>query len=232
LTSGRAFRVVYEAATVADARAIQESLRGRVVFEPPEGFSPRLLAGADVAFDKARNLAFAAVVVIDLETLETVDEATAIERIVFPYVPGYLSFRELPVLAAAWKRLLRPPDAAVFDAHGYAHPRRVGLACHAGLEFDVPSVGCAKSVLCGKPGPLGEARGATSPLTDPDDGEVLGWALRTKHRVRPVYLSVGHLMDLPTSRDLIMRLTPGGRYRFPETTRRADRLAGQLKRSI
>jgi deoxyribonuclease V len=217
---------------VAEARALQEKLRADIVFEPPKGFSPRLVAGADVAFDKARNQAFAAVVVIELETLETIDESTAIEPIAFPYVPGYLSFRELPVLAAAWKKLREHPDVAVFDAHGYAHPRRFGLACHAGLEFGIASIGCAKSILCGEPGALEEERGATAPLADPKDGETLGWVLRTKNRVRPVYVSVGHLIDLPTARDLILRLTPGGRYRFPETTRRADRRAGDLKRSI
>lgn len=216
---------------VAEARAIQLALRRRVEFQLPPGFAPRRVAGADVAFDKKRGLAFAAVVVIDLKTLETLEEATAVEPIAFPYVPGYLSFRELPVLAGAWCQLRRPPDAAVFDAHGYAHPRRLGLASHAGLEFDIPSIGCAKSVLCGRHGPLAEERGATAPLVDPETDEELGWVLRTRTRVRPVYLSVGHRFDLPAARDLVLRLTPGGRYRFPETTRRADRLAGELKRS-
>lgn len=220
----------YRATSVAEARAIQEEGRAGIIFEPPEGFSPRVVAGADVAFDKARNLAFAAVVIIELETLVTLDEATAVEPIAFPYVPGYLSFRELPALTAAWKKLREPPDVAVFDAHGYAHPRRFGLACHAGVEFGVPSVGCAKSILYGEPGPLGEARGATAALTDRKNGEELGWVLRTKNRVRPVYLSVGHLIDLSTARELILRLTPDGRYRFPETTRRADRRAEALKR--
>lgn len=182
-----------------------------------------------MAFDNTRNLAFAAVVVIDLETMETVETATAVMPISFPYVPGYLSFRELPALAAAWKRLREQPDLAVLDAHGYAHPRRMGLACHAGLEFDLPAIGCAKSVLYGEVGELAETRGARAPLLDPKTGEEIGWALRTRDRVRPVYLSVGHKMDLPTAAELILRLTPAGRYRFPETTRRADRKAAELK---
>jgi deoxyinosine 3'endonuclease (endonuclease V) len=123
------------ARTVAEAREIQEGLRERIVFRPPHGFSPRVVAGADVAFDKARNLAFAAVVVIDVDSLETVETATAALPISFPYVPGYLSFRELPALAAAWEGLRERPDLVVLDAHGYAHPRRMGLACHAGLEL-------------------------------------------------------------------------------------------------
>jgi deoxyribonuclease V len=217
------------ARTVAEARKIQEELRERIVFQAPRGFSPRRVAGADVAFDVARNLAFAAIVVVDLDSLETVETATATLPISFPYVPGYLSFRELPVLAAAWAGLRERPDLAVLDAHGYAHPRRMGLACHAGLEFGVPAIGCAKSILYGEAGELAAERGARAALVDPKSGEQLGWALRTRDRVRPVYLSVGHLIDLPRAAELILRLTPGGRFRFPETTRRADRLAAELK---
>ncbi|UCC83007.1 MAG: endonuclease V [Gemmatimonadota bacterium] len=217
------------ARSVAEARQIQERLRERLVFRPPRGFKPRVVAGADVAFDKARNLAFAAVVLIELDSLETVETATAALPISFPYVPGYLSFRELPALVAAWESLRQRPDVAVLDAHGYAHPRRMGLACHAGLEFGLPAIGCAKSILCGEVGELAEERGARAPLVDPKSGEELGWALRTRDRVRPVYLSVGHLIDLPTAAELILRLAPGGRYRFPETTRRADRLAAEYK---
>lgn len=218
--------------SVDEARAVQLELRRLVSFEPPAGFAPRLVAGADVAFDKPRNLAFAAVVVIDLETMETVESSTAAVPISFPYVPGYLSFRELPSLEAAWRGLGVRPDAAVLDAHGYAHPRRMGLACHAGIVFDLPTVGCAKSILCGKAAPLADGRGARAPLVDPASGEEIALALRTRSRVRPVYVSVGHRIDLPTAADLVLRLTPGGRYRFPETTRRAHRLAAELKRSL
>jgi len=217
--------------TVAEAREIQDDLRHKVIFEPPPGFSPRRVAGTDVAFDKERNLAFAAVVVIDLDTLETIETAGAAVPVTFPYVPGYLSFRELPALEAAWGRLEKAPDLAVLDAHGYAHPRRMGLACHAGVVFGLPTIGCAKAVLCGVPGTLSEERGAKAALIDPRDGEAIGLALRTRTGVRPVYVSVGHLIDLPTAADLVMRLTQGGRYRLPETTRRADSLAGDLKRS-
>lgn len=217
------------ARTVAEAREIQQRLRTRIVHVPPSGFTPRLVAGADVAFDRRRDLCFAAIVLIDLDTMNTVETATAVEPTAFPYVPGYLSFRELPVLISAWKRLSVEPEALVIDAHGYAHPRRMGLACHAGLEFDLPTIGCAKSILCGELQPLGEERGATSLLIEA--GETIGWGVRTKRAVRPLYLSVGHRIDLQTAKDLVLRLTPGGRYRFPETTRRADRLAGELKRT-
>jgi len=220
------------ALTVAEARERQLELRERLIFQTPTDFRPRRVAGADVAFDKARDLAFAAVVVIDLDGMETIDSAGAAVPIAFPYVPGYLSFRELPALEAAWEKLKQAPDVAVLDAHGYAHPRRMGLACHAGIVFGLPTVGCAKSILCGSVGPLAEERGARSPLIDLENGEELGWALRTRTRVRPVYVSVGHLIDLPTAADLVLKLTPGGRYRFPETTRRADRRAAELKREL
>ncbi len=218
--------------TVAEAREIQLRLRERVVFTPPRDFAPRFVAGGDVAFDKGRNLACAAIVIIDLETMATVESATAAVPISFPYVPGYLSFRELPPLVAAWRKLRHLPDLAVLDAHGYAHPRRMGLASHAGLEFDLPTIGCAKSILYGELGPIAAERGALAPLVDTASGEGIGWALRTRSRVRPVYLSVGHRIDLPTAVELILRLTPGGKYRFPETTRRADRLAAEFKRSL
>lgn len=215
---------------VKAAREIQLSLRKRLIFRPPPGFAPRLAAGADVAFDRTRNLAFAAVIVIDLDTLETVESATATREIDFPYVPGYLSFRELPVLLDAFAQLETPAELCVIDGHGYAHPRRMGLACHAGLELNLPTLGCAKSILCGKVDPPAEGRGATSPMRDATTGEEIGRALRTRTGVRPVYLSVGHLMDLDTATEFILRLTPNGRFRFPETTRRSDRLAAELKR--
>jgi deoxyribonuclease V len=223
---------MFENLTVPEAREIQLGLRDRIRFDLPSRFTPKRVAGADVAFDKAQNLAVAAVVVLDLESLATVETQTAAVPITFPYVPGYLSFRELPALAAAWEKLTRRPDIVVLDAHGYAHPRRMGLACHAGIVFDLPAVGCAKSILCGELGPLADERGATAPLVDPRNGEQLGCALRTRDRVRPVYVSVGHLVDLGAAADLILKLTPGGRYRFPETTRRADRLAAEFKRTL
>ena len=222
---------MFENLTVSQAREIQSELRDQVSFETPDGFAPRLAAGADVAFDRAQKMAFAAVVIIELESMTTVDVATAATPVSFPDVPGYLSFRELPALAAAWRKLVERPDVAIFDAHGYAHPRRMGLACHAGIVFDLPTIGCAKSVLIGEVGDLARERGARTAMRDPGTQEELGWALRTRTGVRPVYVSVGHRVDLPTAADLILKLTPGGRFRFPETTRRADRIAAELKRA-
>lgn len=212
--------------TPQEAKRIQEELKERLVPEPPPGFAPRLAGGADMSFERFATLGYAGVVVLDLESLETVAEAGAEAELVFPYVPGLLSFRELPPIAAAWERLERRPDVLLFDGQGTAHPRRFGVACHGGLLFDVPSIGCAKSLLVGTHGPLGEERGATAPLEH--RGETVGMAVRTRAGVKPVYVSPGHRMDLATAVEIVLRLSP--RFREPETTRRSHRLVNDLRR--
>lgn len=209
-----------------EAREIQQQLRERVVLEPPARFRPRRVAGADLSIRWKQDRGYAAIVTLDPESLETVEEATAVVDVTFPYVPGLLSFRELPPLAAAWKRLRRKPDVIIFDGHGIAHPRRFGIACHGGLLFDLPSVGCAKSLLVGTHGPLGEKRGATAEIEI--DGEVVGMAVRTRDGVKPVYVSPGHLMDLPTAVELVLSMGAG--YREPETTRRSHALVNRMRR--
>lgn len=212
--------------SVREAIELQRRLRDRLVPRPPARFRPRLVAGLDVSIARGERRAYGAIVVLDLESLETVDQATASAEVSFPYVPGLLSFRELPVLSLAWERLARKPDALIFDGAGYAHPRRFGLACHGGVLWGLPSVGCAKSVLVGEPEPLGPERGATAPLLD--RGEVVGMALRLREGARPVYVSIGHLMDLPAAVRLVRAVGAG--YRQPETTRRAHRLVNELRR--
>jgi deoxyribonuclease V len=211
----------------ADARALQEALRARVVLTPPPDFQPKLVAGLDISTNRGSDRAYAGVVVLDADTLETVAEASAIVELTFPYIPGLLSFRELPALEAAWEKLDVRPDLLVFDGQGIAHPRHFGIACHGGLLFDLPSIGCAKSILVGKHEPLGEERGATAPLVH--RGEVVGVALRTRDRVNPVYVSPGYRMDLATAVEWVLRLAP--RYREPETTRRSHRLVNELRRA-
>jgi deoxyribonuclease V len=213
-------------ATFAEAREVQLALRERLLTRPPRGFAPRLVAGADVSAARFSRTGYAGIVVIDARTLETVDEATAVVTLRMPYVPGYLSFRELPALDEAWARLTVRPDVVVFDGQGYAHPRRFGLACHGGLHFGVPAVGCAKTLLVGTHGPLGDEAGATAELVD--GGEVVGAALRTRARVRPVYVSSGHTMDLPTALEVVRAVTR--RWRLPETTRRAHALVNAARR--
>lgn len=213
--------------TVAQAREVQQALRQRLVTEPPPGFAPRFVAGADVSMERFSHFGHAAVVVIDLQTMETVDEAAASTELRFPYVPGYLSFRELPALDLCWARLRVRPDLVIFDGHGYAHPRRFGLACHGGVAWDVPSIGCAKNPFIGTHGPLGEERGSTAEIVD--QGETVGMVVRTRTGVKPLYVSAGHRMDLGTAVDFILRLTP--RLRQPETTRRAHGRVNELRRA-
>lgn len=210
----------------AGAREMQETLRSRRIDELSPGFAPRLVAGADLSMARKARRGYAAVVVLDLESLEVAEEVGAEAPLTFPYVPGLLSFRELPPLARAWERLETRPDVVIFDAHGVAHPRRFGLASHGGVLFDVPSVGCAKNLLVGEHPPLAEGRGATAPVTH--DGEVIGAAVRTRSGVRPVYASVGHRMDLETAVALVLRTAP--RYRIPEPIRHSHRLANRLRR--
>ncbi len=212
--------------SVAEAVEIQRRLRECVVPHPPTGFKPRYIAGADVSMERFGNRAWAGIVVLDTESLETVATATAETDLRFPYVPGLLSFRELPALAEAWDRLRQKPDVLIFDGVGYAHPRRFGIASHGGVLFEVPSIGCAKSILVGKPGPLGPKRGATADLVD--KGEVVGAAVRLRDRVAPVYVSRGHRMDLPTAVRVVQSVSRG--YRLPETTRRAHALVNELRR--
>jgi len=213
--------------TIAEARALQLSLRERLVLEHPAAFAPRTIAGADVSMERFGKRAYAGIVVLDAATLQVVDQATATETLRFPYIPGYLSFRELPPLDSAWRQLTVRPDVVGFDAQGTAHPRRFGLACHGGLLWDVPAVGCAKTLLVGEHERLPEERGAWVPLMD--RGEQIGAAVRTRDRVRPLFVSPGHRMDLATAVDLVLRLTP--RYREAETTRRAHALVNEIRRA-
>jgi deoxyribonuclease V len=211
----------------AEAIEFQRRLRDRVIPHPPPDFAPRLVAGADISIARESTRGYAGVVIIDAKTMRTTEQATAAVDITFPYIPGLLSFRELPAVARAWERLTHLPDVLIFDGAGYAHPRRFGLACHGGVMLGVPSIGCAKSILVGSHAPLGAERGSTAPLVH--RGEVVGMAVRTRSNVHPVYISIGHLMDLPTAVEIVLSMTAG--YREPETTRRAHRLVNELRRS-
>jgi len=214
------------ATTIADAAAQQRALRARLVLAPPPGFAPRLVAGLDVSMERGSDVGVAGIVVLELPELRTVEEVTAIATVPMPYVPGYLSFRELPPLVAAWERLRVTPDALIFDGQGYAHPRRFGVACHGGLLFDVPSVGCAKSILVGTHALLAPERFARAPLVH--RGETVGAAVRLRERTNPVFVSPGHRMDVDTAVAVVERVSAG--YREPETTRRAHRLVNAVRR--
>lgn len=213
--------------TLPEAEALQRELREQLALTPPADFHPRYAAGADVSSTKDSTTVYAGFVVVDMESFATVAEATAVCEVTFPYVPGLLSFREIPALAEAWKKLDYTPDVLVLDGQGTAHPRGMGLACHAGLTFGVPTFGCAKSILVGTHGLLAEQRGATAPLIYKQ--ATVGMAVRTRDHVKPVYVSPGDHLDLPTAVALVLRLTPDGHYRLPETTRRAHKLVNALR---
>lgn len=213
--------------SVAEAVDIQRRLRDRVVPHPPPGFDPRCAAGADLSMALGSEVAYAGIVTVDVLSFATIEEVGLETPLHFPYVPGLLTFRELPPILDAWRRLTIRPDVIVFDGAGYAHPRRFGLACHGGVALGIPSIGCAKSLLVGRHGPLGEERGATADIVD--RGEVVGRAVRTRRGVKPLYVSIGHLMDLDTAVDVVLRLCTG--YREPETTRRTHQLVNRLRRT-
>ena len=212
--------------TPSEAVRLQQALRDRLILAPPPGFAPRVVAGADMSMNRGDDRAWAAIVTLDAGTKEPLEQATSEVRLSFPYVPGLLSFRELPAVAACWERLQTRPDVLLFDGAGYAHPRRFGLACHGGVLFDVPSIGCSKTILVGEHGPLAPERGARSPLVH--DGETVGMALRLRTGVKPVFVSVGHMMDLETAVEVVLHLGTG--FREPETTRRAHRLVNAMRR--
>ncbi|MEV8531873.1 endonuclease V [Streptomyces sp. NPDC051211] len=212
----------------AEARAIQDELRSRVVFgEAGPGVGQGLVAGVDVAYDDERDLVAAAAVVIDAATLDVVEEATAVGHVSFPYVPGLLAFRELPTVLAALDALTATPDLVVCDGYGLAHPRRFGLACHLGVVTGLPAMGVAKNPFTFTYEEPGERRGSTSPLRAADGAEV-GRAVRTQDGVKPVYVSVGHRVSLDNACAHALALSP--RYRIPETTRLADSLCRKALR--
>jgi deoxyribonuclease V len=186
-----------------------------------------LVAGADCAYSEDDSLCAAGVVVWDLQSREEVETAAVCSKIRFPYVSGMLAFREAPAVLKALERLGSRPHLLLCDGHGIAHPRRFGLASHVGLLAGMPTIGCAKQRLCGTNVDPEINRGSSSPLID--RGEVIGTVLRTRDGVKPVFVSAGHLVDLPTAERIVLACTP--RFRLPEPLRLAHRCAAEaLKR--
>ena len=211
-----------------DAVAVQRRLAAAVRLEPLE--TPRLVLGLDCAFLEQTVLAVG--VVWDLEARLIVETRGASRPLEFPYVPGLLSFRELPVLLAVLRRIESPVHVVLCDGQGIAHPRRFGIASHLGVLTGLPTVGCAKSRLTGRHGDPDPERGAAVPLLAQEKGaardERIGTVLRTRRGVKPVYVSPGHRADFKSSETLV--LAAGGGYRLPEPTRLADRLVAEFKR--
>lgn len=211
--------------TVDEALTLQRALAARVEQRDRPGPIQRI-AGVDVAYSETGDEAFAAVCVLDAATLAIVETIGVVGTVRFPYVPGLLSFREIPPLREALAQLSAPVDLVVCDGHGRAHPARFGLACHLGLLYDVPTIGCGKTRLIGRSRAPGSERGRFARLMD--DGEEIGQVLRTQTGVRPVYVSVGHAIGLNTARRTVLRLA--AHWRLPETTRAADGEANRLRR--
>ncbi len=202
-----------------EAAALQERLAAQVIRENQLG-PVTSVAGVDVGI--RADTAQAAVVVLNYPQLEVVDYALAARPVTFPYVPGLLSFREGPVILEALEKVTRSPGLLIFDGQGIAHPRRLGIASHIGLIVDLPTIGCAKSRLCGSYEEPAFEWGSYTFLTD--KGEIVGAAVRTRSGIKPVFVSIGHRIDLSTSVDYVLNCCRG--YRLPETTRWAHRLAG------
>ncbi len=208
---------------VSTAQAFDIQLRlASQVSRTNELTNPRYIAGVDISVDRIRGVARGAVVVLSYPELRLVESQVVSGEVDFPYVPGLLSFREAPLTLAAFERLETAPDLVLFDGQGIAHPRRLGLAAHLGLFLDRPSIGCAKSRLCGSHNTLGLEPGSYAELVD--GGEVIGAVLRTKAGTKPVYVSIGHKIDLKSAIDWVMQCCRG--YRLPEPTRLAHLAAG------
>jgi len=206
---------------------IQENLRELLTFEKYTG-KIQTIAGADVSYDKHSGHFYAGVVVFKLnKQLELIEEATAVGKARFPYIPGLLSFREAPILLMAFRKLKNNPDIVLFDGQGIAHPRHFGLASHMGLILDKPSIGCAKSRLVGEYGSVENTAGAYSKLIY--ENKIVGVVLRTKKNTKPIFISPGHRTNLTFAIRIVLKTCCG--YRIPEPTRQAHLLVNKLRRT-
>ncbi|KND47014.1 MAG: deoxyribonuclease V [Parcubacteria bacterium C7867-004] len=209
-----------------EAVELQKRLRHEVLLTPLKQ-PPQHLGGCDVSMNRFAKEGFAGFVTMTYSELVVVDRTVIKDTIPFPYVPGLLSFREIPMLVKAWEKLATKPDVLVVDGIGIAHPRRLGIASHLGLVLGIPTIGCAKSVLIGTYDEPGTSAGSTSDLIDPKTGEVIGRALRTKDNVAPVFVSPGHLITLDESVGLLWSCVR--KHRLPEPTRFAHNTVNEYR---
>lgn len=209
----------------------QKELAKQVVDTNERDFnSIQYIAGVDVAYKEDKNSVVAAVSVLDFNTLEIVEQVWHQESISFPYVPGMFSFREVPPILEAFKKLKIQPELVVCDAHGKAHPLGIGMASHLGVTFDIPTIGCAKTKFIGQynEAALGNKRGDSKPLKWAN--KIVGSVLVTQDNVKPMFVSVGHQIDLETAKEIVLKLCPN--YRLPETTRAADHLVNKMIKEV
>lgn len=213
--------------TTTQARDLQLELASRVDVTTPLG-PWEVVAAADVSYAKFDRWLYAAVVVMRAGSDEVVERVGVAAEASFPYVPGLLSFRELPPVLEAFRKLRTRPDVVLCDGQGYAHPRRIGLACHLGLWLGLPTIGCAKSRLIGTFDEPGRERGSRSPLLD--HGEVIGSVVRTRAGVRPLFVSSGHRCDLEGAVSVVLATTP--KYRLPVPARAAHAYVNEVRRAV
>jgi deoxyribonuclease V len=209
----------------SEAIALQKELQPQIEIKPLQN-EPKFVAGADLSFDLGSDTVYAGIVVLSFPALEIVEECGIQTTAPFPYVPGLLSFREAPAILEVWEKLEQKPDVLMLDGQGTAHPRRFGIACHVGIWLGIPTIGCGKTLLCGKWENLGEKRGESAPIVH--RGEKIGAALRTRDKVNPIFVSPGHWCDLESALDLTLRCGAG--LKLPEPTRRAHGFVNRLRR--
>lgn len=208
-----------------EAIKIQKRLIGQIKIQPLQK-EIKYIAGTDIAYNKNNDTIYSGIVVLDFETLAIVEHATLVDKVPFPYIPGLLSFREVPSLLKVWEKLQIKPDLIVTDGHGIAHPRKIGVACHLGIKTNTPTLGVGKKILIGHYKDLKEPKGSFTPLVK--DSETIGYAFRAGKCLKPVYISPGHLCGLNDCIKIISKCAIG--YRIPEPTRQADQLVNALRR--
>ncbi len=210
-----------------EAVEIQKKLKKQIILKNSfKNLNGKLIAGADVSYDKEIDRFYAGVIIFELQTMQKIEEVTTSGKVSFPYIPGLLSFRESPILLRAFSKVKKTPDIIILDAQGIAHPRGIGLASHIGLLLNKPSIGCAKTRLIGEYDNVGKEAGYYSQLTI--KGKVVGVVLRTRKNVKPVFVSPGHKIDLATSIDLVLKSCRG--YKLPEPTRQAHNLVNKVRK--
>lgn len=220
----------YNNISITEATSIQNAMSGSIsLVTQPKTITT--IGGADISHNKDSDIVFAGIVVLNYPQMTVRSYSLVVAQTTFPYVPGYLGFREVPALLQAWEQLPEKPDVMVLDGQGITHPRRMGIASHFGLLTDSAAIGCAKNMLHGKYPPLGLDKFSYSPISG-NNNEIIGHALRTKTGVKPVYISPGHKVSIPDSLEIIKNCVQG--YRIPEPTRQAHNhvnllRVGQLK---
>lgn len=216
--------ITYDHLSVTDATALQKMMAGHVRLEPYKGI-PKTIAGADVSFNRFSTTIYAGIAVFSFPDLKLLSYSLAQTETRFPYVSGYLAFREVPALSKAWDGLEEKPDLMILDGQGILHPRQMGIATHFGILKDLPTIGCAKTMLYGDYNNPDLEKFSTSPIYA--KGELAGYALRTKVAVKPVFVSPGHLTDVESSLDIIKQCV--GKYRIPEPTRIAHEMVNRFR---